>query len=365
MDLFISDLNTITCLKVAIEDNFSHNDDSLQQDQEDMSNLANVTSRTFMSKSYSLSGLSQLHIAIYIVSLFLGFIGNGLLIITSIFQRKNLSRPRFLIAHLAVTDVLFSLGLTVRIEQEINGKDWHYGLIFCKLFYAFNSMLMLASIGTMMVIAVERYRGIAKPYLAKIKRSTLVISLALVWFVSVVTYIPILLFRREIYGTCVEYHPDIKLTRVYSVVIVVVKYVIPLTVICSCYSRIASAVRNRLRLRQCLMQQQQQRKRDGDRIVRVLMVMVMAFALLTLPSTVWWLLVDFGGFKPNDAPMQLIDLFATCLYFHSWVNPIALYIMDTNFRGELRRTIKCQNEVNGSRFESADRKATPHGEVLQ
>ena len=330
-----------------------------------MNNLVNVTNKTLISKTYPLSKLSQLHIAIYIVSLFLGLIGNGLLILTSAFQRKNLSRPRFLIAHLAVTDVLFSLGLTIRIEQEVNGKDWHYGLVFCKFFYAFNSMLMLASIGTMMVIAVERYRGIAKPYLAKIKRSTLAISLALVWFVSVVTYIPILVFRREINGTCIEYHSDIKLMRIYSVIIVVVKYIIPLSVICSCYAKIASAIRNRLRLRQCLVQQQRQRKRDGNRIVRVLMVMVIAFAVLTLPSAIWWLLADFGGFKPNDTPMQVIDLFATCLYFHSWVNPIALYIMDSNFRGELRRTMKCQNEVNGSRSGSANRKARPRDEHIQ
>ena len=312
-----------------------------------MNNFTNATNNTLTSKSHQLTTLSIVRITVYAVSLFLGLVGNCVVIITSIFQRKSLSRSRFLIAHLAVTDVLFSLGIPVRINLELNGEKWEHGLAFCKLFHGFNSMLMLASIGTMMVIAIERYRGTARPYLTKIRRSTIMKSLALVWLVSVLTYIPILTFREVKNGKCKEDHSDIGMIRVYSVVLVIVKYVIPLTVIGCCYMKIASTVKNRPRIR-CLIRQQKRRERDDNRIITILIVMVIAFAVLTLPSSIWWLLVDFGRFKASDAPMQIVEVFAIFVYFHSWVNPIALLIMDSKFRSDIRQTIKCRNALKGS-----------------
>lgn len=323
-----------------------------------MQRLTNGTNITFISEDHTVSTLSIVRIAIYAISLFLGVIGNGVVLTVSIYYRKSLSRSRFLIAHLAITDALFSLRLPIQINLELNGEKWDYGQTFCKIFYSFNSMLMLASIGTMMVIAVERYRGITKPYLAKIKRSSLAISLALVWLVAIITYSPILVFRKEMDGKCKEDHSDMRLIMAYSVFIVTVKYVIPLTVICCCYSRIVSTIKNRPRLHK--MQQQRRRERDDNRIVAVLIVMVMAFAVLTLPSSIWWLLVDFGQYKSSDAPMQIIEVFAACVYFHSWVNPIVLFIMDSKFRRDVRCIIKCQHKEDmGSRSGTANGKAIP------
>lgn len=307
-----------------------------------MDNFTTGTNKTSDSVHHPLTTLSILRVSLYSVSLFLGIAGNGIVIATSIRQRKTLSRSRFLIAHLATTDALFSLRLPIEIILELNGERWLYGLAFCKIFYSLNSMLMLASIGTMMVIAIERYRGITKPYLAKIKRSTLMVSLALIWLVAIVTYAPILIFRKEKYSKCKEDHSDMRIIRLYSVFVVIIKYAMPLTVICCCYAKIATTIKNRPRIVKRQLLQRRRRVREDNRIVITLMVMVIAFAVLTLPSSVWWLLVDFGQFKPSDVPMQIIEVFAAIVYFHSWVNPAVLFIMDSKFRHDARRIMNCE-----------------------
>ncbi|XP_065054293.1 neuropeptide Y receptor type 6-like [Rhopilema esculentum] len=303
------------------------------------------------STTQSLSTISTIRISIYAVSLFFGLAGNSLVIITSILQRKQLSRSRFLIAHLSFTDIIFTLRLPLQFKLELENNWWDYGTAWCKIFHGVNSMSMLASIGTMTVIAVERYRGITKPFLAKIKRSTLIYSLIIVWAIAVLTYSPAFALRQVINNRCQEVHPNVAFSKVYSVLLVVIKYILPLSIIGWCYSKIVHAIRKRPKIGEHIAQQKR-RRQDDKRIVRLLVVMVIAFAVMTLPASIWWLLYDFELFKSTDSPMQITEILATMVYLHSCVNPIVYFIMDGKFRSDVLDICKCRRQ--------SKKNVTPH-----
>ena len=247
----------------------------------------------------------------------------------------------------------------MQIILELNSYSWTYGVFYCKIFHGVNSMSMLASIGTMTVIAMERYRGITKPFLAKIKRSKLILSLAIVWLIAVISYTPVFMIRTVHNGRCVESHTNPLLQKSYSVYVVLVKYIFPLIIICYCYWKIAAAIRNRPKIQETQRSQRKRRARDDNRIVTMLIVMVVAFAVLTLPATIWWLLHDFGGLDRSGAVLQIAEVFGAFVYLHSCVNPVVYYIMDSKFRSDVIQMLRCKG--NCQRPDLWSRSSTVNG----
>ena len=87
--------------------------------------------------------------------------------------------------------------------------------------------------------------------------------------------------------------------------------------------------------------QRRRRDRDDNRIVTVLIVLVLAFAVLTLPAAIWWLMYDFGGFKSSESSMEIIEVFAALVYFHSCINPVVYFVMDRKFRNDVKKMLHC------------------------
>ena len=110
----------------------------------------------------SVEGLTVGHfirIVIYILSFFLSLNGNGVIIIITlwdIYFKKTVSGFRFLIAHLALTDFLLSLNSFHLIPTEINLDEKFDTLSLCLFWRMFRQIPFMASVGTIMVIAIER-----------------------------------------------------------------------------------------------------------------------------------------------------------------------------------------------------------------
>eukprot|EP00794_Sanderia_malayensis_P014028 gene14028-15487_t len=303
-----------------------------------------TNSTTQPDEKHVITTIISIRVALYSVCLVLGLIGNALVIITTCIQ-KNASRSRFLLAHLALSDVIFCLRLPLQIRLELTDNTWNYGSVFCKLFHCINSMSMLASIGTMTVIALERHRGITKSFVSTVSRAKILYSIAIVWIIAVITYTPLFFIRNAQGDTCREMLLHVHWQQAYSLFLLFMKYILPLSIIAFCYYKIIKVIRNRpiTAYDQSQNKSARRRKRDraDNRIVKILIVMVVAFAVLTLPASIWWILYDFGGLDASEKSMEIIEVFGGLVYFQSCVNPIVYFIMDGKFRADVLRLLKC------------------------
>ena len=211
------------------------------------------------------------------------------------------------------------------------------GVVFCKLLHGFNSSSLLVSIETITVIAIERYRGISKPHSRKWTKSLIIISIISVWLIALVVYTPYMHYL-DVHGTrCHDKYPSLTAQQIYSIIIFVSRYVIPLIILSYCYFNVAMVVHRRPTRVSTHQNQavENARKRENNRIVRILVVIVVAFALLTAPTSIWWLWYDFGGTNSAVA-LDMIEVFAALLYLHSAINPIIYGIMDQQFKKGVR-----------------------------
>ena len=280
-----------------------------------------------------LNDKQKVRIFIYVLSIVVSWIGNSLVIIVSFLNRQSLSPCRILMAHLAAINLLFSFRLPFQIRLELNGGVWEWGVFYCKIMHGFSSASLLASIETVTVIAIERYRGISMPYSRKWTKTHIIISMILVWLIALITYTPYMHYLN-VYGEyCYDRYPSLTAQQVYSIVIFVFRYVIPLIILSFCYLRIGLVVHRRPTQVSTHQNQatENTRKRENNRIIRILVVIVVAFALLTAPTSIWWLWYDFGG-TDTAVALDMIEVFAAFLYLHSAINPIIYGIMDQKFK---------------------------------
>eukprot|EP00794_Sanderia_malayensis_P014027 gene14027-15486_t len=290
-----------------------------------------------------LNDKQKVRIAIYVISIVLSWIGNSLVIAVSVLKRHSLTPCRILMAHLAVTNLLFTIRLPSQIRLELNGYVWEHGLFMCKVFYGFNSATLLASIETVTVIAIERYRGISKPYSSKWTKKNILVSVFIVWTIALITYSPYMAYL-ELKGTrCSDHYPSITARQVYSVFIVFMRYVIPLAIMSFCYYKVAMVVHRRPTRVSTYHNDDSElaRKRENKRVIRILVAIVVAFALLTAPTSIWWLWYDFGGSEKVTRPsLDLVEVFAAFLYLHSAINPIIYGVMDTMFKKGVKELLE-------------------------
>lgn len=280
-----------------------------------------------------LNDKQKVRIFIYVLSIVVSWIGNSLVIMVSFLNRQSLSPCRILMAHLAAINLLFSFRLPFQIRHELNGGIWEWGVFYCKIMHGFSSASLLASIETVTVIAIERYRGISKPYSRKWTKTHIIISMILVWLIALITYTPYMHFLNVREKRCYDKYPSLTAQQVYSIVIFVFRYVIPLIILSFCYLKIGLVVHRRPTRVSTHQNQatENARRRENNRIIRILVVIVVAFALLTAPTSIWWLWYDFGG-TDTAVALDMIEVFAAFLYLHSAINPIIYGIMDQKFK---------------------------------
>ena len=122
--------------------------------------LLEPTSLVPYIKSRNLTFSSKIRIFIYITSFILSVTGNtGIISLTlyNIYKKRSISAFCCLITQLALTDLLFSFNAIYLIPVEINGGESFQNIHECKIIQLSREIPFMASIGTIVVIAIERY----------------------------------------------------------------------------------------------------------------------------------------------------------------------------------------------------------------
>ncbi|XP_074514782.1 trace amine-associated receptor 13c-like [Sebastes fasciatus] len=113
----------------------------------------------------------------------------NLLVIISISHFKQLQTPtNLLLLSLAVSD--FFVGLLMFFQIVLIDGCWFLGDLMCAVYQCLGFIVTSASIGTMVLISVDRYVAICNPlhYPTKVTQKTVQISVCLCWICSAFFY---------------------------------------------------------------------------------------------------------------------------------------------------------------------------------
>ena len=211
----------------------------------------------------------------------IGVVANLLvLVVLSMSQRKRFTPYRYLISHLAISDFCCSVFLLAYAPLELNSHNWIYDKRMCKLIYPMITFSTNLAIGTILVISVERYRGVILPHRVAWKPRNVWIALIVVWLTGLGITIPnIVVIKVTTYSNidyCNESWDSDSWRKIYGISFFFCAFVLPLTAIIVMHVQIMIRLARRdLRPADCNYQQ-----KNDARITRVLTAIIFAFFYL-------------------------------------------------------------------------------------
>ena len=177
-----------------------------------------------------------------------GIIGN-ILVIATIFLNPNMrSTIYYLLANLALSDLLFAILAPFHVSMLLDKYNWQYGERFCRIYYFIFRSFYAFSIMNLILITVERFLATRYPlsFRGNPKR-TLALILG-TWVLSFVFSSPFLsvmtLFRVSAdYHRCTQNWPNKLASRAYYTIVYVLLYFIPLALMAFMYALISMTLR--------------------------------------------------------------------------------------------------------------------------
>ncbi|KAK2840293.1 hypothetical protein Q5P01_014033 [Channa striata] len=179
------------------------------------------------------------YVLVFSISLLSVFL--NLLVIVSISHFKQLQTPtNFLLLSLAVSD--FFVGLLLFFQIELIDGCWYLGDIMCSLYQYLDYIISSVSVGTMVLISIDRYVAICDPlkYSSKITQKRVEICVCLCWICSVIFQTLILRdvliqpgMHNSCFGDCMFF-----INQTAGLADLTFSFIVPITIIVLLYMRV-------------------------------------------------------------------------------------------------------------------------------
>ncbi|XP_047457679.1 trace amine-associated receptor 13c-like [Mugil cephalus] len=251
----------------------------------------------------------------------------NLLVIISISHFKQLHTPtNLLLLSLAVSD--FFVVLLVIFQITLIEGCWYFGDLVCVLYSALDLVITSSSVGTMVLISVDRYAAICYPlhYPTKVTQRRVQICVSLCWICSL--FYAGLLMKESLkqlgrFNSCIgECVIDFDFTKQF--VDLMLTFILPISVIIVLYLRVfvvavsqARAMRSNITALSLQRSGKVTAKKSELKAARTLGVVVLVFLTCLCPL----FCVLLTGQEALINPSSLVLVF--CLfYFNSCLNPI-------------------------------------------
>uniref|UniRef100_A0A4W6ERJ4 G-protein coupled receptors family 1 profile domain-containing protein n=1 Tax=Lates calcarifer TaxID=8187 RepID=A0A4W6ERJ4_LATCA len=284
--------------------------------------------------SVTLDGLVQLsdHRWLFFVlflSAYLFVLVSDSLVVYVIWSQRSLqlhSPTNLLLLSLAVSDFFVGL-LLIPIETLKTGTCWVLGDLLCALYFLIPYILISASVGSMVLISVDRYVAICDPmhYSTRITDKVVTISVCLCWICS-----------------C--------LVNIAGDVDLVVAFIIPITVIVALYMRVfvvavsqARAMRSHVRTVTVQNTVTLTTKKSELKAARTLGVVVVVFLICYSPY--YYLSLTGGSILVGSSTETFMSFL---MYFNSCLNPVIYAFFYPWFRKAVKHIVTLQILQPGS-----------------
>uniref|UniRef100_A0A3B5R8T4 Trace amine-associated receptor 8a-like n=1 Tax=Xiphophorus maculatus TaxID=8083 RepID=A0A3B5R8T4_XIPMA len=302
--------------------------------------LLNTSCRkTMLSPSVSL----VIHLTLSSISLLTVF--SNLLVIISIYHFKRLHSPtNILLLSLAVSDCL--VGFLISFQIVLIDGCWYLGDIMCALYVVLDYAITAASIGTMVLISVDRYVAICYPlhYSSKVTTERVKMCVSLCWMIAFLCHS--LLLKDSLqkpgrynscFGECV-----VVLDYVGGIVDLLISFIGPVAAILILYVRVfvvavsqARAMQTHLAAVSLQGSVKITAKKSEIKAAVILGVVVVVFLICTCPYFCVILMAE-------DAAVNASSVTFLLFYFNSTLNPLIYALFYPWFRKSVKLILTLQ-----------------------
>ncbi|XP_006197652.2 proteinase-activated receptor 3 [Vicugna pacos] len=290
--------------------------------EESVSNL-HVNNATMEYLSSSLS--TRLIPAIYILVFAVGVPANVVTLWMLFFRTRTIHMTIFY-TNLAVADFLFCVTLPFKIAYHLNGNNWVFGEVLCRMTTVIFYGNMYCSILLLACISISRYLAIVHPftYRALPKRTYALLTCGLVWATVSLYMLPLFFLKQEYYlvqqdiTTCHDVHNTCEFSSpfqlYYFISLAFFGFLIPFLVIVYCYTAIIRTLN------------------AYDRRwlwnVRVSLLILGIFTICFAPSNIILIIHHANYYYDNTDGLYFIYLIVLCLgSFNSCLDPFLYFLM--------------------------------------
>ncbi|XP_037639788.1 chemokine-like receptor 1 isoform X2 [Sebastes umbrosus] len=261
---------------------------------------------------------------VYCLAFVLGVLGNGVVIwVTGFKMKKTVNTVWFL--NLAVADFLFTAFLPLSVTYMAFDKQWAFKKFMYKIVFPLIVLNVFASVYILVVISVDRCVSVVWPVWARNHRSVRkasCVSLG-VWVLALISSIPFFINRNT-----ELFFEDLAM----DITLLLLGFVVPFTVIVSCYAVIIHRIRRNRTLASQL-----------SRPFKIIAAVITTFFLCWAPFHIIHL-IDMVNFTLNNRTLRLVftigDPIATSLAFlNSGLNPLLYVFMGQDFKDRVRKSI--------------------------
>ncbi|KAI4896551.1 hypothetical protein NFI96_006806 [Prochilodus magdalenae] len=283
----------------------------------------------------------------------------NLLVIISISHFKQLHTPtNLLLLSLAVADLLVGLVVMPVNIMKLIDSCWYLGRIACTLSIVVSFISMSGSLGSLTLVAVDRYIAVSDPllYYSRITTGKTLLLIVLSWSVSLL-YVLLYMYSNAhllsaqifatCYGECVLY---VKQSWVF--VDMVVCFLAPCSVILLLYSAIFKVARRQAKAVRAVMNSTSSRKAaQGSNVsetkaAKALGIIIFVYLACWIPYFLSSLSV-----KSLTSSSMVWAVFTWLAYMNSSMNPLLYAIFHPWFRASSLYIMSCKIfEHSSSRF---------------
>ncbi|NXO01446.1 NMBR protein, partial [Rhinopomastus cyanomelas] len=305
--------------------------------------------------------------SLYLLIITVGLLGNITLMKIFLSNCAMRSVPNIFISSLAAGDLLLLVTCVPVDASRYFSEEWLFGEVGCKLIPAIQLTSVGVSVFTLTALSADRYKAIVNPM--DIQSSSAVLWTCLkaivIWGISMLLAVPEAVFSELAYindtdnatfTACIPYpmtddmHP-----KIHSVLIFLVYFLIPLTIISIYYYHIAkSLIKSAHNIPGEYSEHCRRQMETRKRLAKIVLVFVGLFALCWFPNHVLYMYRSFNYHQidPSTAHM-VVTLVARVLSFcNSCVNPFALYFLSESFRRHFNNQLHCRRRAQQERSAS-------------
>ncbi|KAK1800406.1 hypothetical protein P4O66_005641, partial [Electrophorus voltai] len=268
-------------------------------------------------------------------------VGNLLVIISVFRNRKLRNAGNVFVVSLAFADLVVAFYPYPLVLYALFHDGWSLGNTQCKVSGFLMGLSVIGSVFNITGIAVNRYCYICHSfsYGRLYSSRNTVLLVALIWLLTVLAILP------NLFVGSLSYDPRVysctftqTASSTYTVAVVVVHFLVPITVVTFCYLRIWALV---IRVRHKVKSGERQRVRPSDlRNFLTMFVVFVLFAVCWAPLNLIGLVVasDPEVMAPR-IPEWLFVMSYFLAYFNSCLNAIIYGLLNRNFRKEYKRIV--------------------------
>uniref|UniRef100_A0A4W4HLY0 Neuromedin-B receptor n=1 Tax=Electrophorus electricus TaxID=8005 RepID=A0A4W4HLY0_ELEEL len=304
--------------------------------------------------------------SVYILIITVGLLGNITLVKIFITNSAMRSVPNIFISSLAVGDLLLLVTCVPVDAVRYFYEEWMFGTVACKLIPVIQLTSVGVSVFTLTALSADRHKAIVNPM--DIQSSSAVLWTCLkaisIWVVSMLLAVPEAIFSQVVhmsdgnitFTACVPYPLSNELhPRIHSVLIFLVYFLIPLSIISVYYYHIArTLIKSAHDMPGEVSEHSKRQMETRKRLAKIVLVFVGLFALCWFPNHLLYMYRSFH-YRQVDSSLShlVVTLLARVLSFSSsCVNPFALYLLSESFRRHFHSQLTCQGHQRQERGSS-------------